>query len=72
MTARLLVSGALFMIGLLAGLCLSRQVTAEVPSVLVSTVPVTEQEVNDTLTTFGVLDPDPDEVLSLSLPHAGL
>ncbi|MGD8843701.1 MAG: efflux RND transporter periplasmic adaptor subunit, partial [Gammaproteobacteria bacterium] len=72
MTANLPVSGALFMIGLVAGLCLSRQVPAEVPSVLVSTVPVTEQEVNDTLTTFGVLDPDPDEVLSLSLPHAGL
>jgi len=72
MTAKLPVSGVLFMIGLVAGLCLSRQVPAETPSVLVSTVPVTEQAVSETLTTFGVLDPDPDEVLSLSLPHAGL
>jgi RND family efflux transporter MFP subunit len=47
-------------------------VTAEAPSVLVGTAPVAEQEVAETLTAYGVLDPDPDQVLSLSLPHAGL
>jgi len=45
---------------------------AEASSVLVKTAPVALQEVTETLTAFGVLDPDPDQVLSLSLPHAGL
>jgi RND family efflux transporter MFP subunit len=42
------------------------------PSALVSTVPVAERTIGETLTAFGVLDPDPDQVLSLSLPRAGL
>jgi RND family efflux transporter MFP subunit len=42
------------------------------PSVLVETRPVVQQDVSDTLAAFGVLDPEPDRVLSLSLPHAGL
>ncbi len=41
-------------------------------SVLVETRPVVKQDVSDTLAAFGVLDPEPDRVLSLSLPHAGL
>lgn len=41
-------------------------------SVLVKTAAVTSKDVSETLTTFGVLDADPDQVLSLSLPHAGL
>jgi len=45
---------------------------AETPGVLITTAPAVERTVTDTLTTFGVLDPDPDQVLSLSLPHAGL
>jgi RND family efflux transporter MFP subunit len=72
MTANARIPGALFMICLVAGMYLSPQVPAETPSVLVSTVPATEQSVSETLTTYGVLDPDPDDVLSLSLPHAGL
>lgn len=44
----------------------------DTPSVLVTTVPVTERNISETLTVFGVLDPDPDQVLSLSLPRAGL
>ena len=44
----------------------------ETPSVLVTTAVVIAKEVNQTLSVFGVLDPDPDQVLSLSLPHAGL
>lgn len=42
------------------------------PSALVTTVPVAERTIGETLTAFGVLDPDPDQVLSLSLPRAGL
>lgn len=44
----------------------------EAPSVLVTTEPVIAKAVNQTLSVFGVLNPDPDQVLSLSLPHAGL
>ncbi len=45
---------------------------ADTPSVRVKTTRVVSQEVNETLAAFGVLNPDPDQVLSLSLPHAGL
>lgn len=44
----------------------------EAPSVAVKTAVVTEKSVGETLIAYGVLDPDPDQVLSLSLPHAGL
>lgn len=44
----------------------------EVPSVLVTTTTVVAKTVHQTLSVFGVLNPDPDQVLSLSLPHAGL
>jgi len=46
--------------------------SGETPSVLVRTAPVVQKTVSDTLIAYGVLDPDPDQVLSLSLPHAGL
>lgn len=45
---------------------------ADAPSVLIKTARVASQEVAETLTAFGVLAPDPDQILSLSLPHAGL
>jgi RND family efflux transporter MFP subunit len=45
---------------------------ADEPSVLVETAPVTEQTMSETLEAYGTLEPDPDQVLSLSLPHAGL
>jgi len=45
---------------------------ADTPSVQVRTARVVAQDVSETLTVFGILDPDPDQVLSLSLPHAGL
>ncbi len=44
----------------------------EEPAVLVTTAPVAERTLTESLAAFGVLDPDPDQVLSLSLPHAGL
>jgi len=47
-------------------------VFAEEPSVLVETSKVVEESMTESLAAFGVLDPDPDQVLSLSLPHAGL
>jgi len=45
---------------------------ADNPSVLVRTKPVAAKTLTRNLTAFGVLDPDPDQVLSLSLPRAGL
>jgi len=42
------------------------------PSVLVETAVARTQVVTEALTAYGVLDPDPDQVVSLSLPHAGL
>ena len=55
-------------------LCLgaASSAVAETPVVLIRTAPAVEKAVSETLTAFGVLDPDPDQVLSLSLPHAGL
>jgi RND family efflux transporter MFP subunit len=50
---------------------LTRQSFAE-PSVLVTTVPVKAQAMTEALQVHGVLDPDPDQVLSVALPHAGL
>ncbi|MEZ5504184.1 MAG: efflux RND transporter periplasmic adaptor subunit [Halioglobus sp.] len=41
-------------------------------TVQVTTTAVIARTVTQTLSVFGVLDPDPDQVLSLSLPHAGL
>jgi RND family efflux transporter MFP subunit len=40
--------------------------------VLVETAPVRAKAVGETLHAYGVLEPDPDQVLSLSLPHSGL
>lgn len=42
------------------------------PSVLVRTGVVTPREVAETVTAFGTVQPNPDRVLSLSLPHGGL
>jgi len=65
-------AGTLIAACLVLSLDLSPQALAESPSVLVSTAAVAEKDIAETLTVFGVLDPDPDQVLSLSLPHAGL
>lgn len=40
--------------------------------VLVETAPVRAKAVGETLLAYGVLEPDPDQVLSLSLPRGGL
>jgi len=53
-------------------LTLLSPVAAQGPSALVKVAPVVEKPMAETLTTFGVLEPDPDQLLSLSLPHAGL
>ncbi len=50
----------------------SLQANAESPSVQIKTALVIEKTMTETLTSFGILDPDPDQILSLSLPHAGL
>lgn len=46
--------------------------SADTPNVLVRTAPVVEKTLTDTLDAFGTLEPDPDQVLSLSMPHAGM
>jgi RND family efflux transporter MFP subunit len=33
---------------------------------------ITSQNISETISTYGILAPDPDQVLSLSLPHSGL
>jgi RND family efflux transporter MFP subunit len=44
----------------------------DTPSVQVETAKVRMQNVAQALMAYGVLEPDPDQVVSLSLPHAGL
>lgn len=63
---------ALLCLTLALGMAGLQPTHADASSVLVKTAPVASQEVTETLTAFGVLDPDPDQILSLSLPHAGL
>ncbi len=46
--------------------------SAETPSALIRSVPIASQSLTETLRAFGTLEPDPDQILSLSLPHAGL
>jgi RND family efflux transporter MFP subunit len=53
-------------------LCCTFSAFADEPSVLVETAPVMEKSIADTLEAYGTLEPDQDQVLSLSLPHAGL
>lgn len=45
---------------------------AQLPSVLVETASIREEMVAESLTAFGTLQTDPDQVLSVSLSHAGL
>jgi len=59
-------------VAIVLGFTRSSPVVAGGPSVLVQTVPIVTKTVTRSLATFGVLDPDPDQVLSLSLPHDGL
>ncbi|WKE66614.1 efflux RND transporter periplasmic adaptor subunit [Gallaecimonas kandeliae] len=44
----------------------------EAQSVAVQTVPLATHSLAHSLTAYGVLEADPDQVISLSLPHAGL
>ncbi|MGV6818355.1 MAG: efflux RND transporter periplasmic adaptor subunit [Thiotrichales bacterium] len=62
----------IFLIGIIEFTHVDAVYAEDAPSVLVKTAPVISEEVTEVLTAFGVLDPDPDQVLSLSLPHAGL
>jgi len=54
------------------GMAAMQPLQAGEPSVQVKTATVASQEIAETLTAFGVLAADPDQVLSLSLPRAGL
>ncbi len=63
---------ATFCLTLALGVAGVQSAHADEPSVRVKTAVVALKEVTETLAAFGVLDPDPDQVLSLSLPHAGL
>ena len=42
------------------------------PSVFVKTAKIERRFLGETIDTFGILDPDPDQIISLSLPKAGL
>lgn len=44
----------------------------EMSSVAVKTATVIKKQIGKTLIAYGVLEPDPDQVISLSLAHAGL
>jgi RND family efflux transporter MFP subunit len=73
MKTTLMIRLAIACLLLAAGVAASAPATGtDTPAVRVRTAAVTEQDIGATLTAFGVLDPDPDQVLSLSLPHAGL
>ncbi len=52
--------------------CSALSYAGDSASVAVKTAVVIEKKIGETLIAYGVLDPDPDQVLSLSLPHAGL
>ncbi|VAX12689.1 hypothetical protein MNBD_GAMMA24-541 [hydrothermal vent metagenome] len=43
----------------------------EIASVEVKTATVVKKQISETLVAYGVLEPDPDQILSLSLAHAG-
>jgi RND family efflux transporter MFP subunit len=60
----------LSMVGLL--MLFNSSVSAGEPSVLVETTSVVEKTMAATLEAYGTVEADPDRVLSLSLPHAGL
>jgi len=64
----------LFLLGaaLLSGVAVVSSVPADEPSVQIKTTTAEQRTLTDTLEAYGILDPDPDQVLSLSLPHAGL
>jgi RND family efflux transporter MFP subunit len=53
-------------------ICSAAVYADESPSVAVTTAVVKQQAVAKVMLSYGVLEPDPDQVLSLSLPHAGL
>lgn len=50
----------------------SLTVQAQESSVLIQETRVVQQPVSDTLTVYGQVWADPDSVLTISLPHAGL
>lgn len=45
---------------------------ADSPSVQVRLAPVTQQTVSEVLTVYGRVQPDPDAVLTVAMPYAGL
>ena len=61
----------LIIFGLALGF-VSLDIHAETPSVEVRTAMATQQPVSSILTVYGRVRPDPDAVITVSLPHAGL
>ncbi len=54
------------------GITLAPTLHAEnIASVAVTTAKVIKKQISETLVAYGVLEPDPDQILSLSLAHAG-
>ncbi len=71
-SARLSRLGTILLLLTATCMCSASVFPEEESSVLVQTTPVQEKTLTESLPAFGVLDPDPDQVVSLSLPRAGL
>lgn len=61
----------LIIFGLALGI-VSLDIHAETPSVEVRTATATQQPISSSHTVYGRVQPDPDAVITVSLPHAGL
>lgn len=58
--------------GILFCLIATTTQATQTPVVSIKTATVVRTQIGDTLVSYGILEPDPDQIISLSLPHAGL
>lgn len=65
---KIILTGVIILLSAMTGLT----VQAQESSVLIQKSKVVQQPVSETLTVYGQVQVDPDAVLSISLPHAGL
>jgi RND family efflux transporter MFP subunit len=68
MIRKIIVAGAIMLLSATAGFTAQAQES----SVLIQESKVVQQPVSETLTVYGQVQADPDAVLTISLPHAGL
>ena len=72
MTVNSIIFRFLILATILVGVNTASAQTDAMPSVAVKLAEVSEKTVGKTLSVYGILDPDPDQILSLSLPKPGL